>query len=174
MIGPSSICLGVSWMRRGSGRLDGDPLSAAPGRPAGFAVALVFATASTAAGAARAGQEREPGAVDSCGNVGITVVGGLANEGAVRPSADLVRHVRAAEAQLGCQGHEPLVVVAVARRAGVFDAAQGGQGVGGLVQHDLQHGPAPGRQQLARDEQLGCARLVLAVEYPSFGPVVAA
>jgi hypothetical protein len=45
--------------------------------------------------------------------------------------------------------------------------------VGGLVQHDLQDGPAPGRQQLACDEQLGDA-LAVAAGNPPLGPVVPA
>ena len=57
---------------------------------------------------------------------------------------------------------------------GAFDAAQVGQGVRGFVQHDLHDRAASGRQQLAGDEQLGCAGPVLAVEDPPLGPVVAA
>ena len=65
-------------------------------------------------------------------------------------------------------------MVPVAGGAGVFDAAPGGQGVGGFVQHDLHDRPAPGGQQLTGDEQLGGTLPVLAVEDPPFGPVVAA
>lgn len=124
-------------MRRGlglAGALDGDPATAALGRLAGAVVALVLAAASTAAGAARAGQvgqEREPGRVDPGGNIGVGLAGGLTGQGALRPAGDLVRHVRTAQTQLGRAGGEPFVVVPVAGGASVFDAAPGGQGVGG-------------------------------------------
>ena len=160
-----------------AGALGSDPPPAALGGFARAVAALVLAAVVRPAGAGRAGQvgqEREPGRVDPGGHLGLGVVGGLPVQGAVRPAGDLVRHVRAAQAQLGRQGDEPLVVVAVPGGAGVLDAAPGGQGVGGLVQHDLHDRAAPGRQQLPGDEQLGGPRLVLAAEDPSFGPVVAA
>ena len=180
MIGPSSICLGVSWRRRGSGWHAHSTATRRPPRLAGLpgpSPPWSSPPSPPTAGAVRAGQvdqEREPGRVDPGRHLGVGVVGGLAVQGAVRPAGDLVGHVGAAQAQLGGQGDEPLVVVAVPGGAGVFDAAPGGQGVGGLVQHDLHDRPAPGGQQLPGDEQLGGARLVLAVEDPPFGPVVAA
>lgn len=64
-------------------------------------------------------------------------------------------------------------MIAVPGGAGVLDAALGGQGVGGLVQHDLHHRPASGGQQFPGDEELRGAGLVLAADYPAFGPVVA-
>src|SRR5262249_2908785 len=84
----------------------------------GFARAIVVLVpdAVCAAGPGRAGQvdqEREAGRINSGGHLGPGVVGGLPVQGAMRPAGDLVRHVWAAQAQFGCEGDEPLVVVAV-------------------------------------------------------------
>ena len=160
MIGPSLICLGVSWMRRGPGwacALDGYPPPTALGRLAHAApAALVLTAAVTGPGRdGRVNQEREPSAVDRGGDLGVGGECRLPGERAAGPASDLVRGVGGAQAQLVGEGGERLLWYRLPCGAGVLDAAPGGQGVRGLVQHDLHDRAAPGRQQLPGDEQLG-------------------
>jgi hypothetical protein len=92
---------------------DSNPPPAPLGRLAGPVVALVLADpvcATRPGGAGQVDQEREPGRVDPGHYVGVGVVGGLPVQRAMRPAGDLVRYVGAAQAQLGRQGDEPLVV----------------------------------------------------------------
>ena len=72
---------------------------------------------------------------------------GLPVQGAVRPARDLVRHIGAARAELGCQGDEPLVVVPAPGGAGVLDAALRWPGRG--RPHAASPPPPPGPQRPA-------------------------
>src|SRR5215469_9144538 len=133
----------------------GDQVAVAPGRAGGAARGVVFVVPPQG----DRGFQRE--------NLIGVAGGGLGGEGGGRPAGLVV--VLDGDAELFGVGFEFAVVVA-ALAAGVVDAACGGQGVGGFVEHGGQDGVGAAAEPFAADHDFGA---LFACDVPPAGGVVA-